>query len=218
MDGDGLSRGLAQDGAIEGHLEHIAEALAVALEPLEAVAGLEVHDAVFAGEPVHAYLAGNAAVFGADGRLGDAVVQEGGGRVVQPDRFLELHDEAEVPGADDFARLRRNPLGVCLGGLAVGLACLRVHRAVRHKVLLVEGGSAFQDEAVCGASERQRRAFALGDFAAGLAAIEFGGFAESSQVVARHVPAAPAGGVVLLRGDGEESVCVHFSDLGLGWF
>ena len=60
------------------HLEHIAEALAVALEPLEAVAGLEVHDAVFAGEPVHAYLAGNAAVFGADGRLGDALVQEGG--------------------------------------------------------------------------------------------------------------------------------------------
>ena len=103
----------------------------------------------------------------------------GGGCVVHPNRLLQFHDESEVLGADDFARLRCQPLGVCLGCLAVGLACLGVHRAVRHEVLLVEGGSAFQDEAVCGASERQRRAFALGDFAAGLAAIEFGGFASA---------------------------------------
>ena len=173
---------------------------------------------MFAGEPVHSDLAGDVAILGADGRLGRAVVQKGGGRVVKPDRLLELQDEAEVLWADDFAGLRRNPLGVCLGGLAVGLARLRVHGTVRHEELLVEGGSAFQDEAVCGASERQRRAFALGDFAAGLAAIEFGGFAEGSQVVVRHVPPASAGGVVLLRGDCEESVCVHFSDFGLGWF
>ena len=51
--------------------------------------------------------------------------------------------------------------------------------------------------------------FALGDFAACLAAIEFGGFAEGGQKVARHIPAAPAGGVVLLCGDGEEFSCVH---------
>ena len=42
---------------------------AAALESLEAVAGLEVHDAVFAGEPVDADLAGDVAVGGADGRL-----------------------------------------------------------------------------------------------------------------------------------------------------
>lgn len=78
----------------------------------------------------------------------------------------------------------------------------------------VGGGSAFQDEAVGGAAERQRRAFALGDFAAGLAAIEFGGFTsafakatvdvpEGGQVVARHVTAALAGGVAFPRRDGE---------------
>ena len=89
------------------------------------------------------------------------------------------------------------------------LDTMTTSRTVRHEELLVEGGSAFQDEAVCGASERQRRAFALGDFAIGLAAIEFGGFAEVGQKVARHVLAASAGGVVLVRRDGEESVCVH---------
>lgn len=78
----------------------------------------------------------------------------------------------------------------------------------------VGGGSVFQDEAVGGAAERQRRAFALGDFADGLAAIEFGGFTsafakatvdvpEGGQVVTRHVPAALAGGVAFPRRDGE---------------
>ena len=37
---------------------------------------------------------------------------------------------------------------------------------------------------------------------------------EVGQEVARHVLAASAGGVVLLRGDGEESVCVHRCSLG----
>ena len=83
------------------------------------------------------------------------------------------------------------------------------HGAVCDEELPVECGASLQDEAVCGASKRQRGAFGLGDFAAGLAAIEFGGFAEVGQKVARHVLAAPAGGVVLVRGDGEEISCVH---------
>ena len=177
----------------------VSEALAVGLEPLEAVAGLEVHDAVFTGEPVDADLAEDVAVGGADCRLGRAVVQQRGGGRVRPDRFLQLQDEAEVLLADNLLRLAAQPVGVCLRGLAVGLVCLRVHWSVGDEELLVEGGSAFQDEAVCGSAKRQRWAFGLGDFAAGLAAIEFGGFAEVGQKVARHVLAAPARGMVLVR-------------------
>lgn len=213
MHWDGLADSLAQDGAVECHLVDVSEAPAVGLEPLEAVAGLEVHDAVFAGEPVDADLAGDVAVGGADGRLGRAVVQQRGGGGVRPDRFLQLQDEAEVLLADNLLRLRGQPVGVCLRGLAVGFAGLRVHGAVGHEELLVEGGAPLQDEAVCGASKRQRGAFGLCDFAAGLAAIEFGGFAEVGQKVARHVLAASAGGVVLVRGDGEEFSCVHRSSL-----
>ena len=70
------------------------------------------------------------------------------------------------------------------------------------------------------ASECQRRAFALSDFAIGLVAIEIGGIcvrlrqgnggcSSSRPAVGSTCPAAPTGGVVLLRGDGWESVCVH---------
>ena len=171
---------------------------------------LEIHDAILAGKPVDADLAGDVAVGGADGRLGRAVVQQRGGGGVRPDRLLQLQDEAEVLLADDLFRLRGQPVGVCLGGLAVGLAGLRVHWAVGDKELLVECSASFKDEAVCGASKRQRWAFGLGDFAAGLAAIEFGGFAEVGQKVARHVLAALACGVVLVRRDCEEFSCVHW--------
>ena len=129
---------------------------------------------------------------------------------------LHRNDGGNVRGAGSMAPPDVAP---CLGDAAVHHDRHhdhdRVHRAVRHEVLLVEGGAALQDEAVGGASERQRRAFALGDFAIGLAALEFGGFAEVGLQVARHVPPASAGGVVLLRGDGEESVCVHG---GILWF
>ncbi len=67
---------LARDGLADGHPQHgavkvdLAEASAVGFETLETVKGLEVHDAVSDGEPVQAYLAWDAAVLGADGRLG----------------------------------------------------------------------------------------------------------------------------------------------------
>ena len=80
---------------------------------------------------------------GADGRLGRAVVQQRGSDGVRPERLLQLQDEAEVLLADDLAGLRGQPFGGGLRGLAVGLACLRVHRAVHHEVLFVEGSSAF---------------------------------------------------------------------------
>ena len=213
--GDGFPDGFAQDGAVEGHLVDVSEAFAVGLEPLEAVAGLEVDDAVFAGEPVDADLAGDVAVGGADGRLGRPVVQQRGCGGVRPDGLLEFQDEAEVLLADDLLRLRDQPVGASLRGLAVGLAGLRVHGAVGDEKLLVECFAPFQDKAVCGASKRQRGVFGLGDFAAGLAAIEFGGFAEVGQKVARHVLAASARCVVLVRGDGEEFSCVHWRSL---WF
>ena len=92
---------------------------------------------------------------------------------MRPDRLLQLQDEAEVLLADNLLRLAGQPVGVCLRGLAVGLVCLRVHGTVGDKELLVECGASLKDEAVCGASKRQRGAFGLGDFAAGLAAIEF---------------------------------------------
>ena len=72
-----------------------------ALEPLEGAAGLEVHDAVLRREPVQADLAGDVAVGGADGRLGDAAVQQSGGGGGCPDRLLQLQGEAEVLLADD---------------------------------------------------------------------------------------------------------------------
>ena len=75
----------------------------------QAIAGLEVHKAVLLREPVHADLAGNAAVFRADDSLGASVVQEFGCRIVQPDGLLELEDEAVVLGADDFPVLGREP-------------------------------------------------------------------------------------------------------------
>ena len=209
VDGDGLADGLAQDGAVEGHLVDVAEAPAVGLEPLEAVACLEVHDAVFAGEPVDADLAGDVAVGGADGRLGRAVVQQRGGGRVRPDRLLQLQDEAEVLLADNLLRLATQPVGVCLRGLAVWLVCLRIHWTVGDEELLVEGGTPLQDEAMGGSAKRQGLCVSTGDFAAGLAAIEFWGFTEVGQKVARHVLAASAGGVVLVRWDGEESACVH---------
>ena len=123
---------------------------------------------------------------------------------------LHRDDGGDVRGAGSMAPPDVAP---CLGDAAVHHDRHhdhdRVHRAVRHEVLLVEGGSAFQDEAVRGSAKRQGLCVSTGDFAAGLAAIEFWGFAEVGQQVARHVPPASAGGVVLLRGDGEESVCVH---------
>ena len=128
----------------------------------------------------------------------------------------------------DNTHLTTQPVGVCLRGLAVWFAGLRVHWAVGDKELPVECGrrecseadsliaaiaaalgakrrrvcAPLKNEAVCGASKRQRGAFGLGDFAIGLAAIEFWGFAEVGQKVARHVPAASAGRMVLVRWDG----------------
>ena len=130
VDGHSLPDGLAQNGAVECHLVDVSEAPAVGLEPFEAVAGLEVHDAVFTGEPVDADLAGDVAVGGADSRLGRAVVKLRGGGRMRPDRLLQLQDEAEVLLADDLLRLLGQPVGVCLRCLAVGFAGLRVHGAV----------------------------------------------------------------------------------------
>ena len=134
---------------------------------------------MFAGEPVDADLAGDVAVGGSDGRLGRAAVQQRGGGRLRPDRLLELQDEAEVLRADNLARLRGHPLGVCLGRLAVWLVGLRVHGAVGHEELLVECCAPLQDEAVCGSAKRQGLCVTTGDFAIGLAAIEFGGFASA---------------------------------------
>ncbi|MFA6998185.1 MAG: hypothetical protein WC198_03430, partial [Victivallaceae bacterium] len=71
-----------------------------------------------------------------------------------------------------------------LGCLAVGLAGLDVNRPVGNAVLPVEGDCTFQNEAVGGASKRQGRSLAVGDFASNFLAVECGGFPEVGEQVA----------------------------------
>ena len=102
---------------------------------------------------------------GADDTLRAAVVQKFGRRVVQPDGLLELGDEAIVFAGKDFLRLggkpawhgvaKRRRLGIGLGRPAKWFISLGVDGAVADDELLVEGGSAFQDEAVGGSAKSQ---------------------------------------------------------------
>jgi len=190
------------DRVVEGHLVEVAVAAAVVLEPLQAVAGLEVDEAVFGTEPVHADLAGDAAVFCADDALGTAFVQQLPSDIVHPDGLLELGDEAVVLAGEDFLRLGGKPVGIGLGGLAKGFASLGVDGAVADEILLVERHAAFQDEAVGGASQCQRGTLGRRDFTGHFAVIQRWGFAEVGKQMARHVAAVSALGVVLFRRNG----------------
>lgn len=172
--GDAHAQRQFDDGMVECHLVDVSEALAVGLEPLEAVAGLEVHESVFGAEPVHAYLAGDVAVFGAEDAFRAAFLQKLRGDVVRPDGLLQFGDEAVVPAGEDFLCLGGKPVGIGFGRLAVGLVGPGVDRAVADEILVVERHAPLQDEAVGGASQGQRRTLGLRDFTGNLAAIEFG--------------------------------------------
>lgn len=153
------------------------------------------------GEPVHADLAGDVAVGGADSRLGRAVVKQRGSGRMRPDRLLQFGDEAVVPAGEDFLCLGGKPIGIGLGRLAVGLVGPGVDRAVADEILVVERHAPLQDEAVGGASQCQRRTLGLRDFTADLAVIELGGLAEVGQQVGREVMSVPAFSMVFRRGD-----------------
>ena len=201
VDRNTFARYFADDGMIEGELEDVAVAPAIALKPFQGITSFEVDQTVFWGEPIHADLAGDSAVFRTDDALGTAVRQEFGGSIVQPHGLLEFGDEAEFARSDDFLRLGSQPFGVCLGGLSKRLIGLGVDGTVADDVLLVEGGTTLQGKAVGGSSQSQRGTLGLRDFTADLAVIEFGGLAEVSQQVAREIAPVPAFGMVLHRGD-----------------
>jgi len=103
------------DGAVERHLVDVPEAAAVGLEPLQAVAGLEVDQPGLRREPVHPDLTRHTAVFRPNHTLRLSAGEQFGCRGVEVYAPLEVQDEGIVLAGHHFAVLSRQPVGVSLG-------------------------------------------------------------------------------------------------------
>ena len=148
VNGDGDAGHNSDDGPVKRQLEDVSVAAAVGLEPLQAVASLEIDQTVFRTEPVHPDLTGNGTILCPNHTFRDAVRQQFRRERVQPDAALQFQEKAEVLSGNDFALLSRRPFRKCLGGSAVGFASPGIYGTVRNHIVTVKCLAAFEDQAV----------------------------------------------------------------------
>ena len=145
----------------------------VGLEPGQVVAGLQVHDAAVRVEPVHADLAGHAAVVAPHDAFGDAFATAGPRPSRWPARRRPCSRPVELGEREHGLALGRGPFGIGLGRRAEHLAGLRVDGPA-DGVLGLELVAPFQHERVQCPADQICRTIFIGDQPQLLLAVQSG--------------------------------------------